>query len=188
MAEVGVDVRLAWVGPDFGRSPVGRHRLLLVAPREPLERTEIPRVGRTFDADLTPKYIDGSMKHQTFTDVARILLGGPAPRSECEDFWRSVAFSNLKSPSGGSRVEPELTDADVEEVKSFLEAKLRELEPRAVVLFDLAYARALEARNFGQGVAWSGIRLALPHPGAPGFNFREHTEAALRALDLGEAT
>jgi hypothetical protein len=188
VAEVGIDVRLAWVGPDFGRGSLGRHRLLLVAPRQPLERSAIPRVGRTFDADLTPQYIDGSMKHQTFTDVARLILGGPVPRNECEDFWRSVAFSNLKDPTGGSRLAPELTDADAEEAKSFVEARLKELKPKTLILFDLTYAQALEERNLARDLSWSGVRLALPHPGAPGFNFREHTAATRKALKLGETS
>jgi len=128
------------------------------------------------------------MKHQTFTDVARLILGGPVPRNECEDFWRSVAFSNLKDPTGGSRLAPELTDADAEEAKSFVEARLKELKPKTLILFDLTYAQALEERNLARDLSWSGVRLALPHPGAPGFNFREHTAATRKALKLGETS
>lgn len=172
------------MGPELGRGILGDCRLLLVSLKEPLEPGAVPRVGRTFDAALAPRYIDGTMRHQTFTDVARLILGGPAERQACEDFWRSVAFANLSGPSAGTRAHPQMTDSDLESAAVALQNIIFEQTPTAFILFDGTLAEALRSRDPAAGLLKDRVSdwIALPHPGEPGFAFRDHMIAASNFL------
>lgn len=175
-----------WVGPEWGRGILGDSRLLLVSLKEPLDPASIPRVGRTFDATLTPKYIDGTMRHQTFTDVARLVLGGPVERDACENFWRATAFANLPGPSGGTRAHPEMTEADLKSAARRVSDLIDEHAPTAFILFDESLATVLCSHEPASALLKKRTSdwIALPHPGAPGFAFREHTDAVSRLLGV----
>lgn len=177
-----------WVGPEFGQGVLGDKRVLLVSLREPLAPPEIPRVGRGFDARLTPKYIDGTMKHQTFTDVARLVLGGPVERRVCESFWRGVGFANLPGPSAGSRAQPKLSEDELEAGGTELASLMDRLTPELVIVFDALLADALLSREPGASAlrARTGDWITLPHPGAPGFSFRDHMSPVRELLERAE--
>jgi hypothetical protein len=123
------------------------------------------------------------MKHQTFTNVARLLLGGPVERSDCEGLWRAVAFANLPGPSAGSRTEPELSESDKEAGATELALVMSRLAPDCLIIFDALLAEALIDREPAASaiLARPNDWVTVPHPGAPGFGFREHM-GGVRAL------
>lgn len=171
-----------WVGPNYRGSGVLGSRLALFADKEPLRGGDFARVGRGLDCALTEKYIDGSMPHREFTDVARLVLQRAAPRPECEDFWRSVAFANSAEPSGGTRRKPVVTTEDWEQTRAGFVDFLEQAEPQALLIFGvqlhdalaespavLRHLRRLEART-----------AVVVHPGTAGFSFRDHAAEVLK--------
>ena len=166
-----------WVGQRFRDSGLGGWRLLVLADKEPEPGGRIARVGRGLDCTLTQKYIDGTMPHREFTDVARLVLGRASTRAECEDFWRSVAFANPADPSGGTRTRPLMTPDDWDLTRQALTETLVDIDPHALLvfgprLFDTLKGQVLLSRhpNLAQRTA------VVTHPGTAGFSFRDHQD------------
>ena len=178
-----------WVGPDYRESGLRGVRLLVLADKEPERGGEVARVGRGLDCALTRKYIDGSMPHREFTDVARLVLGRAAARAECEDFWRAVAFANPAGPSAGTRKRRLMTEEDWELTRRALSATLADLEPHALLVFGDHLLSEL------RGVPELSVKLdalatrtaVVEHPGVAGFSFRDHL-GDVKNLGIGDAS
>jgi len=160
--------------------------LLVLADKEPEQSGDVARVGRGLDCGLTQKYIDGTMPHREFTDVARLVLGRPASRADCETFWRSVAFTNPAPPSGGTRKRPQMTDEDWDITRQALRSVFEETAPDALLVFG---SHLLDELRQGSAlVSWLDAlteRTAVVlHPGVTGFSFREH-QAEVKKLGIG---
>jgi len=176
----------AWVGPAYRKAGLRGVRLAVLADKEPERTGDIARVGRGLDCTLTAKYIDGTMPHREFTDVARMVLGHAAERPECEDFWRAVAFTNSADPSGGTRRRPVVTDDDRELTRRSFRDFLDQVEPEALLVFGRSLMSQLEQdpeilRRLRPLAARTVI---VTHPGTAGFSFREHLEE-VKNLGLG---
>lgn len=170
-----------WVGERFRDSGLRGCRLLVLSEKEPEPGGHIARVGRGLDCTLTQKYIDGTMPHREFTDVARLVLGWAAPRAECEDFWRCVAFANPADPSGGTRTRPLMTADDWELTRQALAETLEDIEPHAVLVFGARLFEALKGPALLGRVPGLAQRTAVvTHPGSAGFAFREHLDEVKR--------
>jgi hypothetical protein len=129
---------------------------------------------------LTQKYIDGTMPHREFTDVARLVLGHAATRVECEDFWRCVAFANPTAPSGGTRARPAMTHEDWELTGQAIAETLEDLEPHALLVFGASLFDALTDQPslgpLGRLAALRQRTAVVTHPGTAGFSFRDHQD------------
>jgi hypothetical protein len=168
-----------WQGPNFSRGVDGL-RLLVVAQKDE-EAGGIQRVGRTLEAELVENYIDGSMKHRTFTDLARLVLGRAADRSTCGELWNSIAFANL-GPEPRLRAHGELTgETNWQGVGGEFDVLVREVKPEAVIVLGDQLWDHLTSEGDGASARDSLPMVHAPHPGRAGFDFREHT-AAVRAL------
>jgi hypothetical protein len=148
----------------------------VLANMEPDRAGAVARVGRGLDCTLTQKYIDGTMPHREFTDVARLVFGQAVGRRECETFWRSVAFANPTPPSGGTRKQPLMTPDDWELTRRLLSALLADIEPEALLVFE---AHLLDQLREDQGLsarldALTTRTAIVRHPGEAGFSFRDH--------------
>lgn len=143
----------------------------------PSEAGGLARVGRGLDALLTADYVSGAVKHRQFTDVARLVLGSAVPRPECERFWRSVAFGNPTGPSGGTRLHPIMTELDWETTRAAVASWIERLQPNALLLLGAELDRELRGGSLDQPRERLAPQTAVvPHPGAEGFDFRQHTE------------
>jgi len=142
----------------------------------------IQRVGRTLEAELVERYVDGSMKHRTFTDVARLVLGRPADRAACGVFWNSIAFANLgPEPRLRTHAEP-TTEPDWQGVGQELAMLIAQLDPEVVLVLGDQLWTHLEQEGADEN-SELGVPLAhAPHPGRAGFDFREHSAKARAAF------
>lgn len=173
-----MDPDLTWVGPCYESEGLSGRRLLIVAEAFPSEEGAGLRVGRGLEAHLTPSYVDGSMKHKQFTDLARVVLGGAADRSACEEFWNVVAFSNLIVPSGGTSRRPSPTEDDWDRARVAFPELVIELEPDAVLIVGVHLAQVLSTVVEEEGADAPQAVARIPHPATPGFAFRDHVAAA----------
>lgn len=183
-----------WVGPDYQSGGALGLRLLVVAEPRARGAGDVLQLGQAFQALLTERYISGALKHQLFTHVARLCLGEPAPRQDCEAFWNSVAFSNLVEPSSAA---PRATPS--EEEWRALERRwpelLGELEPQAILVLGdelwerLGSFRKMEDRAStprdvfplpGGGAAIGG---RAPHPASRDFDWRRFAPEARALLE-----
>lgn len=173
------DPPFLWRGLDAERAPLFGERLLIVAPTDCLEETSIRHIGRGFDATLTSQYVDGTMKHQGFTDIARAALGGPVERPACEDFWRRVYFINLPRLSGGTRAHPSATQQDWDEARQALPLFFEALRPTAVLFLERRLEEQLEgAPGVAQALHTLRARaITAPHPGETNYQFRASIDA-----------
>jgi len=175
-----------WVGPSYRPSGLSGVHLLVLADKEPEQSGDVARVGRGLDCSLTQKYIDGTMPHREFTDVARLVLGRAAARGDCENFWRSVVFTNPAPPSGGTRKRPQMTDEDWDITRQVLLSVFEEMTPDALLVFgphlldELRREPALVPRLD----ALAQRTAVVLHPGVTGFSFREH-QAEVKKLGIG---
>jgi hypothetical protein len=174
-----------WVGPSYRPSGLSGVHLLVLADKEPEQSGDVARVGRGLDCSLTQKYIDGTMPHREFTDVARLVLGRPASRSDCENFWRSVAFTNPAPPSGGSRKRPQMSDEDWELTRQAFLAVFEETTPDALLVFGPHLLGELRRDSVlvSRLDALVDRTAVVLHPGVTGFSFREH-QVEVRRLGL----
>ncbi|HSC89877.1 MAG TPA: hypothetical protein VLC09_21525 [Polyangiaceae bacterium] len=173
-----------WVGPNYGQD--ASVRLLVLALPRVMGRDDLRHIGVGLEARSTGAYVAGTLKHLQFTAVARLVLGRAAPREECEDFWRRVAF---------------LDDT------SAIPAHLETLQPDALLALGAEAWAALPPGESDSADAsgtapspsepWGAQRrlrhaggtcraTCTPHPASNGFAFREHT-AIVRALVEPEA-
>lgn len=171
--ELGVPV---WVGPRYRAAGLSGVRLAVFADKEPERDSDFARVGRGLDCSITQKYIDGTVPHREFTDVARLVLGRPAPRPECEAFWNSVAFANSADPSGGTRRRPVMTEEDWEVTCGAFVDFIDQVDPQALLVFGANLMAALRSdpsalRHLRRLESRTAVVL---HPGSTGFSFREH--------------
>lgn len=154
-----------WVGPHYHDARLRGVKLLIVAPTTPdrANGNRFARVGIGLEAERTEAYIDGSLKHRQFTDLARAVLGWAVPRSDCESFWNAVALANPNRE---------------ESLASQIDSWLHELEPHALLLVGEEELPAdLHAKLDGVLVA------RIPHPGLPAFSFRDHLDATAPIRD-----
>lgn len=177
-----------WVGPGYRTAGIAGVRLALFADKEPERDGDFARVGRGLDCTLTEKYLDGSMPHREFTDVARLVLGHAAERAECERFWRSVAFANSVGPSGGTRRRPAMTEDDWKLTRGAFLGFLEQVDPEALLVFgghllDTLRTEPAVARELERLEARTAV---VVHPGTAGFSFREH-QAEVQKLGLAPA-
>lgn len=129
-------------------------RLLIWAEAEAKGPRDLKQIGRSFRSELTGAYVSGEMKHLLWTHVARVLLGRPAPREECEELWRSVSFSNA---------EP-----------SEFEAVARSLKAERILILGETLWRARPALDCKAEL--------IAHPASHGFAFRDWITAAQSLL------
>lgn len=158
-----------WVGPGYAAGFSGQ-RLLIVGEATPNAQGRF-RIGIGLEAKLTGQYVDGDIKHRAFTDLARMSLGEPAPRERCEEFFRQIAFANLRlqRKTGG-------TSADgVAALQHDFNRLLRDLEPSVVLVLGAPLGNALSEEVLTAAATYT--LLHAPHPGAVGFAFRDHVEA-----------
>lgn len=167
-----------WVGPLYRGPGLSGVRLAVLADKEPERGGDIGRVGRGLDCTLTQQYIDGTMPHREFTDVARLVLGRPAARAECEDFWRAVAFANPAGPSGGTRRRPIQAPEDSELTRRGLHGFLVDVEPQALLVFGAHLLETLsEDGDLLPMLEGLKARTAVvQHPGSAGFSYRDHQD------------
>lgn len=187
-----------WIGPAYGASGFEGLKLLVLAEVEPSDEGHVSRIGRTFHADLTPSYIDGTMKHLLWTEVARLVLGTPAPRDACEKFWQSVAFSNLIVPTGGASRKTTTND-DWDRARVLLPALLHELRPDALLVLGermwsetllrsptVAVEGSTQVRRWIDADGFSLVAAHTPHPAADGFAFRDYVSRVRALVDAAE--
>lgn len=180
--ELGVPV---WVGPRYRAAGLSGVRLAIFADKEPERDSDFARVGRGLDCSITQKYIDGTVPHREFTDVARLVLGRAATRPECEEFWRSVAFANSADPSGGTRRRPVMTEEDWEVTCAAFVDFVDQVEPQALLVFGANLFTGLrsEPSALRQLRRLESRTAVIVHPGTIGFSFREH-RAEVQKLGL----
>lgn len=173
--ELGIPV---WVGPRYRAAGIAGVRLALFADKEPERDSEFARVGRGLDCTITQKYIDGTVPHREFTDVARLVLGRAAARDECEEFWNSVAFANSADPSGGTRRRPVMTEEDWNVTCGAFVDFIEQVEPQALLLFGASLWQALrsEPSALRQLRRLESRTAVVVHPGTIGFSFRDHQD------------
>ena len=158
-----------WIGPSWERSGWEGLKLLILAEKFPARSVGLV-VGTGLDAELVGRYVDGSLKHRQFTDVARLVFGEAKPRTDCASFWNSVALSNL-FPGGArltSRSEP--TAEDWDSARAEVHRLLRDLKPTALLVLGARLADQIKScwedplieQAFCERIAWA------PHPGIAG--------------------
>jgi len=162
---------MRWVGPNFQAGFAGR-RLLVVAEARPRE-AEGFRVGRGLEAVLVPGYLDESIKHRQFTDLARMVLGHVATREQCVEFYQSVAVVNIPEAACAAGRLP--TEAEWSGVGQELLEVIQSLIPERVLVLGEHLAEEVRAQ-WPKQEQWPQGALDLcyaAHPAARSFAFRE---------------
>ncbi len=160
-----------WIGPEFAQGINGK-RLLVLAEAIPEEASAF-RVGRGLTADSVAGYIKGEVKHRGLTDLARLVLGVAAERSECADFFVRTALVNLPETTSGKR--GVATETDFKGVTSRVAEIVEALRPQLVLVFGQRLFDQAQAASCFEGtdvpVVWPAT-----HPLVEGFAFREHLD------------
>lgn len=167
-----------WVGPKYAGGFEGK-RLLIVGESRPNAQDKF-RIGLGLQAALTGQYVDSEVKHRVFTDLARMCLGEPASRERCEEFFRQVALANLSLGSGAGEI-----NEKGRALSQDFARLLVDLQPSIVLVLGTALKSALSEATVSRDSGSSTLTLLYaPHPGSPGFSFRDHigTTAQLRSI------
>lgn len=158
-----------WVGSQYDGGLEGR-RLVVVAEAKPTEAVGL-RVGRGLEAQLIPGYLDGTVKHRQFTDLARMVLGYVAERDECVMFYQRVALVNLPESFGSGA--GEVTEVSWANLPRSLDSIVGELGPEDMLVLGRRLG-AVVLQWSGSGAAAADVRLCVAeHPAGPGFSFRD---------------
>ena len=137
-------------------------------------------VGTGLDAELVANYVSGTLKHRQFTEVARLVYGEARPRSDCENFWNSVALSNVLPRGARTNSRSEPSPEDWAFGRSEVQRLLTELRPTALLVLGTRLAARLKPVIDSETMPPSLDQHTafVPHPGVPGFAFRDYAEQA----------
>ncbi len=177
-----------WEGPGYAASTLLGLRLLLIATPIPGGDKATARIGQGLEARLTADYISGKLKHLAFTATARVVLGRPAERADCEEFWRQVAFSNASSGFADllHHTAPDAVLVLGADTWSHLPPEgpspFGELVPRAATTEP---TDGRPTRLYPHLSGWA-VASCIPHPATPGFEFRAHTSVVAALFGQAE--
>lgn len=160
---------MRWVGPNYQSGFAGR-RLLVVAEARPREGEGF-RVGRGLEAVLVPGYLDESIKHRQFTDLARMVLGHVATREQCVEFYKSVAVVNIPETACAAGRLP--SDAEWSGVGQELRAVIESLAPERVLVLGERLAQEVRGQWPVAEAEHTPELCYAAHPAARSFAFRE---------------
>ncbi len=157
---------MRWIGPHYQAGFAGR-RLVVVAEARPREADGF-RVGRGLEADLVPGYLDESVKHRQFTDLARMVLGHVATREECVKFYQSVGVVNI--PEAACEAGRPAMDSEWSSVGQELLNVVEALAPQRVLVLGERLGEEVRAQWRPEPT----LELCYAaHPGARSFAFRD---------------